>query len=125
MDWKIDPKTGKRYRDVSIGDRVLVREYEMEIGGIPASELHEHNRRMREERERQRQEEELRAKEPVRLCPFNGLSDCKGESCAFYSVSGCAKGAGDTEGKKCPICNFRKCMRMCFLYSEGCTLVKK
>ena len=136
-EWKVDPKTGQRYRDVG-----KMREYEptIIIDGIevPESQLADFHKRRKEAEER-RKAAELEAWEnrpPARSCPFaNGCNNtCMREQCKIFydgqcSIATVADAAGveieeePAKGKKCPFSIYGKC-EGCALYNHGCAITR-
>ena len=136
-EWKVDPKTGERYRMVG-----HIKEYEMMVhtsGGIvPASELEEHNKRQKEAEERRKAaaEEAWRNRPPAKSCPFaNGCNTlCKREQCKIFydgkcSIATVADAVGveieeePAKGKKCPFSIYGKC-EGCALNNHGCAITR-
>ena len=93
-EWKVDPKTGQRYRDVG-----KMREYEptIVIDGIeiPQSQLSDFHRRRKEAEERRKAEalEAAKNRPEPKSCPFitNGCSTaCKRENCNIFLKGKCS-----------------------------------
>lgn len=137
-EWKVDPKTGQRYRDVG-----KIREYEMMIhtsGGIvPASQLEDFHKRQKEAEERRKAEalEAAKNRPEPRSCPFsNGCNNtCTREQCKIFLNGKCAiaaiadatgaeiEEAPATDKRKCPFSLYGRC-EGCALFSKGCALVR-
>lgn len=136
-EWKVDPKTGQRYRDVG-----KIREYEMMIhtsGGIvPASQLEDFHKRQKEAEERRKAEalEAAKNRPEPRSCPFsNGCNNtCKREGCKIFlkgkcSIATIADASGveieeaPAKGSKCPLSIYGNC-QSCALFNHGCALVR-
>ena len=136
-EWKVDPKTGQRYRDVG-----KIREYEMMIhtsGGIvPASQLEDFHKRQKEAEERRKAEalEAAKNRPEPRSCPFsNGCNNtCKREGCKIFlkgkcSIATIADASGveieeaPAKGSKCPFSIYGRCQG-CALYNKGCAIVR-
>lgn len=137
-EWKVDPKTGQRYRDVG-----KIREYEMMIhtsGGIvPASQLEDFHKRQKEAEERRKAEalEAAKNRPEPRSCPFitNGCSTaCKREGCNIFlkgkcSIATIADASGveieeaPAKNSKCPFSIYGRCQG-CALYNKGCAIVR-
>lgn len=123
-EWKVD-EHGKRYRMVG-----NIKEYELEINGMPQSV---YLAIQKDHREREKAERERQIANPPELpprCPFsNGLNqNCAGEACALHTVHGCSLAylvdrapAVDTAGKRCPFSAY-PCTKRCSLYKNGCVL---
>lgn len=136
-EWKVDPKTGQRYRDVG-----KMREYEptIIIDGIevPESQLADFHKRRKEAEER-RKAAELEAWEnrpEPKSCPFvNGCNTtCKREGCTLFlkgkcSIATIADASGveieeaPAKGSKCPFSIYGRCQG-CALYNKGCAIVR-
>ena len=136
-EWKVDPKTGQRYRDVG-----KIREYEMMIhtsGGIvPASQREDFHKRQKEAEERRKAEalEAAKNRPEPRSCPFsNGCNNtCKREGCKIFlkgkcSIATIADASGveieeaPAKGSKCPLSIYGNC-QSCALFNHGCALVR-
>lgn len=137
-EWKVDPKTGQRYRDVG-----KIREYEMMIhtsGGIvPASQLEDFHKRQKEAEERRKAEalEAAKNRPEPRSCPFsNGCNNtCTREQCKIFLNGKCAiaaiadatgaeiEAAPATDKRKCPFSIYGHC-KGCALYNKGCAVVR-
>lgn len=137
-EWKVDPKTGQRYRDVG-----KIREYEMMIhtsGGIvPASQLEDFHKRQKEAEERRKAEalEAAKNRPEPRSCPFsNGCHNtCTREGCKIFLNGKCAlailadatgaeiEAAPATDKRKCPFSIYGHC-KGCALYNKGCAIVR-
>ena len=137
-EWKVDPKTGQRYRDVG-----KMREYEptIVIDGIeiPQSQLADFHKRRKEAEERRKAEalEAAKNRPEPRSCPFitNGCSTaCKREGCNIFlkgkcSIATIADASGveieetPAKGKKCPFSIYGRCDG-CALYNKGCAVVR-
>ena len=137
-EWKVDPKTGQRYRDVG-----KIREYEMMIhtsGGIvPASQLEDFHKRQKEAEERRKAEalEAAKNRPEPRSCPFsNGCNNlCKREGCKIFLNGKCAiaaiadatgaeiEAAPATDKRTCPFSIYGHC-KGCALYNHGCAIVR-
>ena len=126
-EWQVDENNGKRYRMVG-----TIREYEMDVNGVPQSVFIESNKRDRKRREEQIKEEQRKAAEAAaqrRNCPFrDGLNtDCSREACALF-LNGCTLAqltcrppVKDTAGLICPLDRYRsKCRTDCAIYKNGC-----
>lgn len=137
-EWKVDPKTGQRYRDVG-----KIREYEMMIhtsgGVVPASQLEDFHKRQKEAEERRKAEalEAAKNRPEPKSCPFSdGMSNqCKREGCKIFLNGKCAlailadatgaeiEAAPATDKRKCPFSVYGRC-EGCALFSKGCALVR-
>ena len=136
-EWKVDPKTGERYRMVG-----HIKEYEMMIhtsGGIvPASQLEDFHKRQKEAEERRKAEalEAAKNRPEPRSCPFsNGCNNtCKREGCKIFlkgkcSIATIADASGveieeaPAKGSKCPLSIYGNC-QSCALFNHGCALVR-
>lgn len=137
-EWKVDPKTGQRYRDVG-----NMREYEptIVIDGIeiPQSQLADFHRRRKEAEERRKAEalEAAKNRPEPRSCPFitNGCSTaCKREGCNIFlkgkcSIATIADASGveieeaPAKNSKCPFSIYGRCQG-CALYNKGCAIVR-
>ena len=136
-EWKVDPKTGQRYRDVG-----KMREYEptIVIDGIeiPQSQLADFHRRRKEAEERRKAEalEAAKNRPEPRSCPFsNGCNNtCKREGCKIFlkgkcSIATIADASGveieeaPAKGSKCPLSIYGNC-QSCALFNHGCALVR-
>ena len=137
-EWQVDPKTGERFRMVG-----HIKEYEMMIhtsGGIvPASELAEHNKRLKEAEERRKAaaDEAWKNRPPAKSCPFaNGCNTlCKREGCKIFADGKCAlatiadasgveiEEAPAKDNRKCPFSIYGHC-EGCALYNKGCAVVR-
>lgn len=129
-EWQQEPGAfGRRYRMVN-----GVKEYEMEINGVPQSVFFASQKAQKAQQEAAREREKKEAAERAarrRNCPIydnTGLNntDCSLEACALY-MNGCTLArltpARDTEGLQCPFDRYRhKCRTDCALYKGGCTL---
>ena len=111
MDWKVDPNSGRRYREFGAG----CIEYETDYVFSGNTE---------------RQPEKRQPVEQQRKCPFKSIvnNNCAKERCAFY-IDGCVlaktdqKPARETAGLRCPVNKeARKCETNCALYRGGCLL---
>jgi hypothetical protein len=110
-----------------------IKEYEMEINGVPQSVFFASQKAQKAQQEAAREREQKEAAERAarrRNCPFidsNGRNtDCSREACALY-MDGCTLArltpAKDTEGLQCPFDRYKhKCRKDCALYRNGCTL---
>lgn len=106
-----------------------VKEYELEVNGIPQSRLEEHNKR-EAERTKARNERDKQRAAQWRICPLkvgNMKTACDREGCAFFG-DGCAiplligkPPLRDTEGLRCPISQW-KCSKDCAMYDGGCAI---
>ena len=127
-EWKLD-ESGRRYRMTG-----SVKEYEMEINGVPQSVFLASQKAQREKQAAKYAEERARAAERAaqrRNCPFrDGMqTDCTRETCALF-MDGCTLAktgsrppAKDTKGLQCPFSRYRaKCREDCALYKGGCAL---
>ena len=137
-EWKVDPKTGQRYRDIG-----HIREYEptITINGleIPQSQLADYHRRQKEAEERRKAEqaEAFKNRPEPKSCPFitNGCSTaCKRENCNIFlkgkcSIATIADASGveieeaPAKGSKCPFSIYGRCQG-CALYNKGCAIVR-
>lgn len=137
-EWKVDPKTGQRYRDIG-----HIREYEptITINGleIPQSQLADYHRRQKEAEERRKAEqaEAFKNRPEPRSCPFitNGCSTaCKREGCNIFlkgkcSIATIADASGveieeaPAKNSKCPFSIYGRC-KGCALFNNGCALVR-
>lgn len=134
-EWKVDPKTGQRYRDIG-----HIREYEptITINGleIPQSQLADYHKRQKEAEERRKAAELEAAKNrPVtKYCPLSSAMNnaCKREGCNFFLKGQCALAiladatGAEIEGKptgKCPMSIYGRC-QSCALYNNGCAIVR-
>ena len=138
-EWKVDPKTGQRYRDVG-----KIREYEMMIhtsGGIvPASQLEDFHKRQKEAEERRKAEalEAAKNRPEPRSCPFsNGCNNtCTREKCSLFLKGKCAiailadahgteqtEQTEQTQATKCPFSIYGRC-KGCALFNNGCAVVR-
>ena len=137
-EWKVDPKTGQRYRDIG-----HIREYEptITINGleIPQSQLADYHRRQKEAEERRKAEalEAAKNRPEPKSCPFitNGCSTaCKRENCNIFlkgkcSIATIADASGveieeaPAKGSKCPFSIYGRCQG-CALYNKGCAIVR-
>lgn len=126
-EWQED-EYGKRYRMIG-----ALKEYEMEINGIPQSTFYA-NRKAQQERDKARYEAERKAAAEqlalMRTCPFRDANSmktsCSREACALF-LNGCSlaktEPAKDTKGLQCPLNRYlRECRTDCALYKGGCTL---
>ena len=131
-EWKVDPKTGQRYRDVG-----KMREYEptIIIDGIevPESQLADFHKRRKEAEER-RKAAELEAWEnrpEPKSCPFaTGCNTtCKREGCKIFTGEKCALAiiadATGVEIEETPAKDKRKCPFSIYGHCEGCALYNK
>ena len=132
-EWKVDPKTGQRYRDIG-----HIREYEptITINGleIPQSQLADYHRRQKEAEERRKAEalEAAKNRPEPRSCPFitNGCSTaCKREGCKIFTGEKCALAiiadATGVEIEETPAKDKRKCPFSIYGHCEGCALYNK
>lgn len=137
-EWKVDPKTGQRYRDIG-----HIREYEptITINGleIPQSQLADYHKRQKEAEERRKAEqaEAFKNRPEPRSCPFitNGCSTaCKREGCKIFTGEKCALAIiadatgveieeTPAKGSKCPFSIYGRCQG-CALYNKGCAIVR-
>ena len=137
-EWKVDPKTGQRYRDVG-----KMREYEptIVIDGIeiPQSQLADFHSRRKEAEERRKAEalEAAKNRPEPNSCPVitNGCSTaCKRENCNIFlkgkcSIATIADASGveieeaPAKGSKCPFSIYGRCQG-CALYNKGCAIVR-
>lgn len=123
-EWQREPGPfGKRFRMVG-----NIKEYEMDINGIPESVFHDMKMREKEQAALLEKERQKAVQAARRSCPFadGANTDCFREKCAMF-LDGCTIAAltpaKDTEGLRCPFGRAgRKCNKDCALYSEGCTL---
>lgn len=129
-EWQQEPGAfGRRYRMVN-----GVKEYEMEINGVPQSVFFASQKAQKAQQEAAREREQKEAAERAarrRNCPFidsNGRNtDCSREACALFIGESCTLArltpAKDTEGLQCPFDRYKhKCRKDCALYRNGCTL---
>ena len=138
-EWKVDPKTGQRYRDVG-----KMREYEptIIIDGIevPESQLADFHKRRKEAEER-RKAAELEAWEnrpEPKSCPFSSGNNntCKREKCSLFLKGKCAiailadahgteqtEQTEQTQATKCPFSIYGRC-KGCALFNNGCAVVR-
>ena len=137
-EWKVDPKTGQRYRDVG-----KMREYEptIVIDGIeiPQSQLADYHKRQKEAEERRKAEqaEALKNRPEPKSCPFaNGCNTlCKREGCKIFAngksaIATIADASGveieeapAKDNRKCPFSIYGHC-EGCALYNKGCAVVR-
>lgn len=129
-EWQQEPGAfGRRYRIVG-----GIKEYEMEINGVPQSVFFASQKAQKAQQEAAREREQKEAAERAarrRNCPFidsNGRNtDCSREACALFIGESCTLArltpAKDTEGLQCPFDRYKhKCRKDCALYRNGCTL---
>lgn len=129
-EWQREPGAfGRRYRMVG-----GIKEYEMEINGVPQSVFFASQKAQKAQQEAAREREQKEAAERAarrRNCPFidsNGRNtDCSREACALFIGESCTLArltpAKDTEGLQCPFDRYKhKCRKDCALYRNGCTL---
>ena len=129
-EWQQEPGAfGRRYRMVG-----GIKEYEMEINGVPQSVFFASQKAQKAQQETAREREQKEAAERAarrRNCPFidsNGRNtDCSREACALFIGESCTLArltpAKDTEGLQCPFDRYKhKCRKDCALYRNGCTL---
>ena len=129
-EWQQEPGAfGRRYRMVG-----GIKEYEMEINGVPQSVFFASQKAQKAQQEAAREREQKEAAERAAKrpnCPFidsNGRNtDCSREACALFIGESCTLArltpAKDTEGLQCPIRKGnRKCCTDCALYNGGCAI---
>ena len=131
-EWKVDPKTGQRYRDVG-----KMREYEptIVIDGIeiPQSQLADYHKRQKEAEERRKAEqaEAFKNRPEPKSCPFaTGCNTtCKREGCKIFTGEKCALAiiadATGVEIEETPAKDKRKCPFSIYGHCEGCALYNK
>lgn len=129
-EWQQEPGAfGRRYRMVG-----GIKEYEMDINGVPESIFFASQRAQKERDAAQRDQEKREAAKRAaqrRNCPFKDSmqTDCTREACALF-LNGCTLTrltdrlpAKATEGLQCPFSRYSsKCRTDCALYNGGCTL---
>lgn len=129
-EWQQEPGLyGRRYRIVG-----GIKEYEMDINGVPESVFFASQKAQKERDAAQREMEKrefLQRAALRRNCPFRtGIhTDCSREKCALFVSNGCilaqiaSKPAADTAGRQCPFDTYRSnCRQDCALYKGGCAL---
>ena len=127
-EWQQEPgRFGKRYRMVG-----GVKEYEMEINGVPESVFFASQKAQKERDEAKYKEDLQNILISKRCnCPFSDSSqnNCKREKCALFIIDSCIlaqigdRPATDTTGKQCPLSReSHQCNADCALYNGGCTL---